>query len=155
MTKVTKRKTNKKKVDKRINIYLVGLILILLLIIVVIMAIKTNRGMKKNITDNIETRAITYNKYIGKWYQDESDKNVYINITEFDEKKLYFDFKSTVEFKDIKAEVVNNEVNAYLNNGDDKVNANIKFYDDKITFLISDSDSLYFSEGEMYTFNIK
>ena len=155
MTKVTKKKRNNKKVDKRINIYLVGVIVLLLLVIVVIMAIKTNRGMKKKDTDNIETRAITYNNYIGKWYQDETDKNVYINITEFDEKKLYFDFKSTVEFKDIKAEVVNNEVNAYLNNGDDKINANIKFYDDKITFLVSDSESLYFTEGEMYTFVLK
>jgi uncharacterized membrane protein affecting hemolysin expression len=60
MTKVTKRKTNKKKVDKRINIYLVGLILILLLIIVVVMAIKTNRGMKKNITDNVETNGANH-----------------------------------------------------------------------------------------------
>ena len=76
-------------------------------------------------------------------------------MREFDEKKLFFEFKSTVEFKDIKAEVINNEVNAYLNNGDDRINANIKFYEDKITFLVSDSESLYFTEGEMYTFVLK
>ena len=155
MTKVTKKKRNNKKTEKRINIYLVGVIVLLLLVIIVIMAIKTNRGMKKKTEDAIETRAIVYNNYVGKWYQNESDKNVYLNVKEFDEKKFYFDFKSTVEFKDMKAEVVNNEVNAYLNNGDDKIRSNIKFYDDKITFLISDSESLYFTEGEMYTFIIK
>ena len=155
MTKVSKKKRTNKKVDKRVNLYLIGVIVILLLLIVVIMAIKTNRGMKKKVPDNIESRAINYNNYIGKWYQENSDKEIYLKINEFDESKIYFDFKSNIEFKDMKAEVVNNEVNAYLNNGDDKINVNMKFDDDKISFLISDSESLYFTEGEMYTFIIK
>ena len=147
--KSKKRKNN----DKRVNIILVCIIIVLLALLIVVVATKTNKGQMKD-KRPVPSREL-YETITGKWYQKDKNEDVYINIRDINRALMHFDFKSGIEFADQQTSLVNGETTMDLVNGSDKINVNIKVFDDSVELTVLKSYSQYFTDGETYTFIIK
>ena len=146
----SKKKRNN---DKRVNIILVCIIIVLLALLIVVVATKTNKGQMKD-KRPVPSREL-YESITGKWYQKDKNEDVYINIRDINRALMHFDFKSGIEFVDQQTSLVNGETTMDLVNGSDKINVNIKVFDDSVELTVLKSYSQYFTDGETYTFIIK
>ena len=146
----SKKKRNN---DKRVNIILVCIIIVLLALLIVVVATKTNKGQMKD-KRPVPSREL-YESITGKWYQKDKNEDVYINIRDINRALMHFDFKSGIEFTDQQTSLVNGETTMDLVNGSDKINVNIKVFDDSVELTVLKSYSQYFTDGETYTFIIK
>ncbi len=146
-------KSKKRNNDKRVNIILVCIILVLLGLLIVVVATKTNKGQMK------DKKPIPSREYFetikGKWYQKEKNEEVYINIKDINKALMHFDFKSGIEFADQQTSLVDGETTMDMENGNDRINVNIKVSNDTVELTVLKSYSEYFTDGETYTFIIK
>ncbi len=140
----------KKNNDKRINLILVGVIIVLLLVLVGVIVSKTTKS-NKNKNGDITDRSTSYQNFVGKWYQEYYNENVYVEVLETSGNKVTFNFKASGEFRNVEAVLVDGKANIMLNNDDGEVQVILEIKDN-ITIRVVDSNNQYYSAGEEYTF---
>ena len=85
----------------KINYFIIGIGVILVLITSIVVINKVNKGNSK---DELQIdKTVTYDKYIGRWYEEKKQDTVFIHVKSTDNNKIVFDFASKIMLKNLEA----------------------------------------------------
>ena len=135
------------------NYIILGVGVILLIIASIVVINKINKGNSK---DELQVdKTVTYEKYIGRWYQDKKEENVYVHIKSTDNNRIKFDFSSKLFLKNLEAILVNNESTLNIDNEHGAFKLKIRVVNNEIRLIVKDSKNVYFNNNETYLFKVK
>lgn len=137
----------------KINYFIIGIGVILLLITSIVVINKANKG---NSRDELQTdKTVTYDKYIGRWYEKKKDDTVFIHIKSTDNNKIVFDFASKIMLKNLETILVNNESTLNIDNEHGAFKLKVRIDKNEIKLSVKESHNVYFNNNDMYTFIVK
>ena len=137
----------------KINYFIIGIGVILVLITSIVVINKVNKGNSK---DELQIdKTVTYDKYIGRWYEEKKQDTVFIHVKSTDNNKIVFDFASKIMLKNLEAILVNNESTLNIDNEHGAFKLKVRVDKKEIKLTIKESHNVYFNNNDMYTFIVK